>query len=478
MHPNQHTRPDLDRRRFLRNVSKAGSAALASGFAPMIASAGNAIEPRADSVILLWMAGGMAQTETFDPKPHVPFEPGIESKRVLSTFPSIPTSADGIRISAGLEEIASVMHEGAIVRTLTLPVVSKIVHSRHQYHFHTGYLPPLSVAAPHLGSVMARTLGRRDPEMPAFVDIGETFAEAGRESKALRSFLSAGFLGGQYNPLLVPRPAEAASLFRSAVGKMRGENRMKVFRKMVEATTEGQDVSPYQHESLLRSYEEAWRLMNSPRVDAFDISLEKKELRDVYDTGPFGQGCLLARRLVEAGTRFVEVHIPYKPFGYWDTHEHGHDRTVELKQQIDRPVAQLIRDLRERGLLDRTLVILASEFGRDVLVEGKDEKRTIRSSGAFGDTMPDKRHYGMHTHFADAGSVMLLGGGIKKGTVYGKTADEHPCKTIENPVSMEDLHATIYHAVGIAPDLAYEIERRPFYVTRDGHGRPIPDLFA
>jgi len=229
---------------------------------------------------------------------------------------------------------------------------------------------------------------------------------------------------------------------------------------------------------LLRAYEQAWNLMNSPSAAAFDLSRESEEVRKPYDTGPFGKGCLLARRLVEAGTRFVEVHIPYKPFGYWDTHEHGHTATVKLKRMIDRPVAQLIRDLRERGLLDRTLVILASEFGRDVLIEGKDEKRTIKSSGAFGDTMPDIRHYGMHTHFADAGSVLLFGGGMKQGLVYGETADEHPCKTIKNPVSIEDLHATIYRAVGIAPDLAYEIERRPFYVTRDGKGQPIQDLFA
>lgn len=469
----------ISRRDLLKSLASASAAALASDFAPQVAAAGSKpIQPTADSVILLWMAGGMAQTETFDPKHYEPFRAGIESKRVLSTFPAINTSVDGIQISEGLEEIASVMHEGTIVRTLTLPVVSKIVHSRHQYHFHTGYLPPLSVAAPHLGSVMARTLGPRNPDMPAFVSVGETFAEAGREAKAIRSFLSAGFLGSEYNPLLIPEPDKAAALFQSTVGELRGKNRMKRFREMVAASPAGRLGSSYQQESLLRSYDDAWKLMNSPSASAFDISLERENVRKQYNTGSFGQGCLLARRLVEAGTRFVEVHIPYKPFGYWDTHENGHDQAVELKKMIDRPVAQLIRDLRERELLDRTLVIIASEFGRDVLIEGKDEKRTIKSSGAFGDTMPDRRHYGMHTHFADAGSVVMFGGGIKQGAVYGVTADEHPCKTIENPVSMEDLHATIYRAVGIAPDLAHEIERRPFYVTRDGKGKPIMELFA
>lgn len=466
------------RRAFLKSITTASAAALTADFAPQVASAGREpIEPTADSVILLWMAGGMAQTETFDPKHHEPFRPGVESKRVLSTFPAINTSVDGIQISKGLEEIASVMHEGAIIRSLVLPVVSKIVHSRHQYHFHTGYLPPLSIAAPHIGSVIARTLGSRDPSMPAFVDIGETFAEAGREARAIRSFLSAGFLGSEYNPLLIPDAAGAPRLFRSVVGRPRTENRMKRFREMVAASPAGRHGSSHQQESLLRSYEDAWRLMNSPSASAFDVSREPANLREKYGDGPFGQGCLLAGRLVEAGTRFVEVHVPYKPFGYWDTHENGHERTVKLKRMIDRPVAQLVRDLRERDLLDRTLVVLGSEFGRDVLIEGKDEKRTIRSSGAFGDVMPDRRHYGMHTHFADAGSVVLFGGGIRKGTVHGVTADEHPCKTIENPVSMENLHATIYRAVGIAPDLAHEIERRPFYVTRDGKGTPIAELF-
>jgi arylsulfatase A-like enzyme len=181
---------------------------------------------------------------------------------------------------------------------------------------------------------------------------------------------------------------------------------------------------------------------------------------------------------VEAGARFIEVHVPYKPFGYWDTHEHGHERTVTLKQMIDRPVAQLIRDLRDRGLLDRTLVVLASEFSRDPLIEGKDEKRTKASEAAIAAVMQDERHYGMHAHFADAGSVLLWGGGMKRGFVYGETADEHPCKTVRDPVLLEDLHATIYAALGIPPTQSFTVERRPFYVTKDGKGVPIRKLFS
>jgi hypothetical protein len=468
----------VDRRAFFKRLGQASAAALAMDRVPMTNAAEPAVRPTADCLVLLWMAGGMAHTETFDPKHYEPFSPGVESKRVLSTFPAIDTSADGIRFTEGLEQMASIMHEGTLIRTFTLPIVDKIVHSRHQYHWHTGYLPPLSVAAPHIGSVIARTLGPNHPEVPTFVDIGETFAEAGREGSVLRSFLSAGFLGAEFGPFPVPRPEEAAQQLRSTVGAERSASRMKRFQAMLEASPVGELASSYQQESMLRSIDQAYRLMNSPKSRVFDLANEPKKIFDVYNTGPFGRGCLLARRLVESGARFIEVHIPYKPFGYWDTHEDGHERTVELKQMIDRPVAQLIRDLQDRGLLDRTLVVLASEFSRDPLIEGKETQRARVGSAAIANVMADKRHYGMHAHFADAGSILMWGGGMKKGYAYGETADEHPCKAINKPVHIEDLHATIYTAMGISPRQFYTVERRPFYVTRDGNGTPIQELFA
>ncbi len=465
------------RRDFLGQLGAASTAALAMNWTPCFADEAPVPRATADCFILLWMAGGMAHTETFDPKHYEPFRRGIESKRVLSTFPAIDTSADGIKFTAGLEQMASVMHEGTLVRTFTLPIVEKITHSRHQYHWHTGYLPPLTVAAPHIGSVIARTLGPRHPDVPAFIDIGETFGEAGREAAGLRSFLSAGFLGSEFGPFSVPRSDDASGLLRPMIGAERS-SRSESLRALLAASPAGELVSSYQYQSLTRSIEQAERLMKSPKAKAFALTEEPKEARDAYGDGPFGRGCLLSRRLVEAGARFIEVHIPYKPFGYWDTHESGHSRTVALKKMIDRPVAQLIRDLRERGLLDRTLVVLASEFSRDVLIEGKDEQRARLGTAAIAATMEDERHYGMHAHFADAGSILVWGGGFKRGFAYGRTADEHPCKTIENPVCIEDLHATFYRAMGISPRQSYTIERRPFYVTRDGNGKPIRDLFA
>jgi arylsulfatase A-like enzyme len=147
-----------------------------------------------------------------------------------------------------------------------------------------------------------------------------------------------------------------------------------------------------------------------------------------------------------------------------------------MKQDIDGPISQLILDLDERGLLDRTLVVVASEFGRDMMTEGKPGKG-VQEQVKQPDVMLEPKHYGMHRHFTEASSVLLFGGGVKRGFLYGKTAEERPCKIIENPVTIEDLHATIYTAMGIPPDTAYEIEKRPFYVTKDGKGRAVAELF-
>lgn len=173
----------------------------------------------------------------------------------------------------------------------------------------------------------------------------------------------------------------------------------------------------------------------------------------------------------------MEVTTEYIPFQHWDSHQDGHARAVAMKQVIDAPVAQLILDLEERGLLNRTLVVLASEFGRDAVTEGKVGKE-VKDQSTTPAIMTLPTHYGMHRHFTAAGSVVMFGGGIKKGYVYGKTADERPCTTIENPVPVEDLHATMYHALGIAPNEFFVTEKRPVYFTKDGKGKAITDLYV
>ncbi|BDC50705.1 hypothetical protein F183_A30210 [Bryobacterales bacterium F-183] len=469
----------MNRRHFMQASAAATMAAL-TGSAPR-ALAGPGVkktDAKADCLILLWMAGGMAQTETFDPKRYTPYEPGLPSDRVLSTFPSIPTAVDGIRISEGLEEIAKVMDRGTLIRSHRVGDLGFILHSRHQYHWHTGYAPPQSVACPHMGSWISRMLGPRNPDIPAFIDVGQNL-EIGGESDSLKAFHTAGFVGSEHSPFLISDPADAIASTRPSemIGASRFENRYKKYKQLVEASAAGKYGGEFQKESLMRSLDNAHRLLSSPAAKAFDLGQEKKEVYDAYNTGRFGQGCLLARRLAEAGARFIEVTTEYIPFRFWDTHENGHNRLAELKRTIDRPIAQLIRDLEERGLLDRTLVVVATEFGRDMMVEGKPGL-TVKEQVKQPSVMTDIKHYGMHRHFTEACSVLMFGGGTPKGKLYGLTADERPCSIVKDPVTIEDLHATIYSKMGIAPDAGLEIEKRPFYVTKDGKGKPVEGLFA
>jgi uncharacterized protein (DUF1501 family) len=432
----------------------------------------------ADAVIVIWMAGGMAQTETFDPKRYTPFAPGVRTEQVLSTFPAIDTAVDQIKFSEGLERIGSVIDRGAVIRTFQAADLGFILHSRHQYHWHTGYIPPQTAAMPHLGAVIARTLGPRNATVPAFVAIGQDL-EIGAESPALKSFHTAGFLGSEYGPFLIMDPQDAASAVRppAELGAQRFTSRRKLYEQLLAREPVYQYAGDFQRESLMRSVDAADRLLTSPSAKAFDLALEPRKSFDVYNNGRFGQGCLLARRLLEAGARYVEVTSEYIPFRYWDSHENGHERARIMKQQIDAPVAQLILDLEERGLLNRTLVVLASEFGRDAITEGKVGKE-VKDQSKTPDVMSEPKHYGMHRHFTAAGSILMFGGGIKKGFLYGKTAVERPCTTIENPVPVEDLHATMYRALGIPPTHSFLVEKRPVYVTKDGKGQVIDELFG
>src|SRR5215210_917792 len=479
----------VSRRGFMGATSAATLAALVGRDPQLLRASQSAAAPEkpataqrqatADSVIVLWMAGGMAQTETFDPKRYTPFAPGVNIADVLSTFPSIRTAVDNINFTQGLEQIASVIDRGAVIRSFMAADLGFILHSRHQYHWHTGYIPPQAMAMPHLGAVISRTLGPRHPDVPPFIAIGQTVEGAG-EIGTLKAFHTAGFLGAEHGPFLIVDPQDAASAVRppKAFGEQRFRTRRELFQQLLTQEPVAQYGSDFQRQSMVKSIDAADRLLSSPSAKAFDLSLEPKKTFDAYNTGRFGQGCLLARRLIEAGARYVEVTSEYIPFVYWDSHENGHERVAAMKKLIDAPVAQLVRDLEERGLLDRTLVVLASEFGRDALTEGKVGKEVKDQAINIPDVMTEPRHYGMHRHFTAAGSILMFGGGIKKGLVYGKTAEERPCTTIEHPVVMEDLHATMYHALGVPPDTAYTVERRPVYVTRDGKGEPILDLFA
>lgn len=472
-----------NRREFLQKTSAATLAAMAAG-APMssLLSGCKTRQPgqtngTADTVILLWMAGGMAHTETFDPKRYTSYETGMDPNRVLSTFKPVPTVLDGVNFSDGLQSIGKVMDKGTLIRSYIAADLGHILHSRHQYHWHTCYEPPQTVAAPHLGSWIAKELGPKNPVIPAFIDIGQRFTLG--EGEELKAFHTAGFLGNEFGPFFIPDPTQGLESVRPPIGMdvKRFERRNQLYNDLISNGPMGEFGSDYQKESLKRSMEQAYRLLNSPEAKAFDLSQEPKASYDIYNTGKFGLGCLLARRLTEQGARFISVTTEYVPFLGWDTHESGHARLEEMKCQIDAPIAQLIRDLDKTGHLDRTLIILASEFSRDMMVEGKPELK-VKDQVKVPDTITEPKFYGMHRHFTDAGSILMFGGGIKKGFVYGKTADERPCKTIENPVHIDGIHQTIYHALGIAPDTHYDVEKRPFYTTPDGLGKPVMELLA
>ncbi|MHC5542229.1 DUF1501 domain-containing protein, partial [Singulisphaera rosea] len=450
--------------------------------APRLLFANEAVKPpvaTADTCIILWMGGGMASPETFDPKRYTPFEVGVPSDKILCTFPAIDTAVDHIKISQGLEDVAKVMDRATLIRSQVVADLGTILHSRHQYHWHTGYIPPQTVAAPHIGSWIAKALGPKNPAIPAFINVGQRLDGVG-ESEELKAFTTAGFFGTEFGPFNLPYPLDAVAAVRPPKGMTRERftSRERAFKQLVKESPVGELASDYHQESMLRAFANAHRLLNSAERDAFDLSKEPKESFEKYDTGRFGQGCLLARRLTEAGARFIEVTTEYVPFMSWDTHENGHTTAKEMKKAIDRPIAQLILDLEERGLLDRTLVVLASEFSRDMMIEGVPGSTAKDQSRASSDVMMELKHYGLHRHFTGSGSVLMFGGGMKKGHLHGETAPERPLITTKDPVTITDLHATIFEAMGISPKTAFDVEKRPFYATEDGKGLPVRSLFA
>ncbi|WP_088258472.1 DUF1501 domain-containing protein [Fimbriiglobus ruber] len=461
-------------------MTAAGLATVAAG-APRTFAAEAIVHPKptADTCILLWMGGGMGAPDTLDPKRYTPFEIGVPVEKILSTFPAIDTAVDNIKLTAGLENVAKVVDRGTLIRSHVVADLGNILHSRHQYHWHTGYVPPQTVACPHIGSWLARVLGPRNPAIPPFINIGQRLEGVG-EQEELKAFTTGGFFGSEFGPFNLPFPDDAAAAVRPPKGMTpeRFAARRAAFKELLKSSPIGETASDHHHESMLRSIDNADRLLTSKERDAFDLTKEARESYEKYNTGRFGLGCLLARRLTEAGARFIEVTTEYVPFLHWDTHENGHTTYARMKKEIDRPIAQLILDLEARGLLDRTLVVLASEFSRDMMIEGVPGSTAQDQSRAKAEKLGEMKHYGLHRHFTGGCSVMMFGGGMKKGYLYGATAQERPLVAVKNPVSIRDLHATIFTAMGVSPKTAFDVERRPFYATDDGKGKPVVDLFA
>jgi len=215
---------DWSRRDFLKTASAATLSALAAPYSRTVLAEGPGGQATADSVIILWMGGGMAHTETFDPKRYTPFSPGLEPNRVLSTFPAIDTAVDNIKVSQGLEKIAAVMDRGTLIRSYTAGDLGFILHSRHQYQWHTGYAPPQTVAAPHIGAIISRVLGPLNPAVPAFIGYTETAVYNGKQAffKAVKIRSMADYeqsFGKKFQPLYDIKPLDPKDPNRIDPGK-------------------------------------------------------------------------------------------------------------------------------------------------------------------------------------------------------------------------------------------------------------------
>lgn len=493
----------LTRRQFVTR-SLAGGAALACGGVGShgLAGAAEGVIDRApataDSVIYIWLPGGIAQADTWDPKSYTPFEPGMKGSQLLGTCESIPTSVDGLRLGEGLENLAQLMHHGTVLRSLTNATKFGAVHLKAQYYMMTGYLFPAGVKAPGMGAVVGRTLGPRAENIPPYIYIGRDIDTSDNEKQFISEYIGPGFYGVKHAPFMIPDPTKGLATLAAAAGMTRGrlDRRQQLLASLHGLSADNLRGAPAAAD-YMNVMESARAMMDSPVKRAFDYARDespatlaayepKIEPGQVLDKSyfhgrRFGHGLLLARRLVEAGARFVQVEYQYGPFKGFDMHEDGQTRMVEMKKQIDSPIARLLSDLDERGLLERTLVVVASEFGRTIANQPKAGKEPIGfAESQSGDQLviEDRKMYGFHGHFSSGNCLLFFGGGFKGGLVYGRTADRHPMTPVEDPVTLEDVHATIYKSLGIPADTAYVTESRPFYVTKDGKGVPIDALLA
>lgn len=408
------------RRDFLRMLGAAGGAAATLGWTDRIGMASEVIAKQGMRCVLLWMEGGPSQFETLDPK------------QANGSAPSIATSVPGIHISENLPHLAKQMDEIAIVRSLTSREGS---HPRAQFLMHHGYLPTGGVKFPTLGSNVADQIGNAACELPSFVRIGGRGASAG----------GSGFLDVAYDPLVVNNPAKPPRNARPATRRQRYDRRLKLLNGFETdfAQREGTDLVA-DHQKIVGA---ASDMILSPSMKAFDLAQESKKTHEAYGEGRFAKGCLLARRLLESGVTFVEVTQ-----NGWDTHQENHARVAKNCGLIDQPAAQLLIDLKERGMLDSTLVIWMGEFGRTPKVNAE----------------------GGRDHFPRAFSGWLAGGGIAGGQVLGKT-DDQGAEVIDRPVTPKDLYQTIYTALGIDPE--YENDSligRPIKLVDEG--APVAEL--
>lgn len=421
------TRRSLSRRGFLYGTS-AVAASGALNFRDLMSVQAGELRKQGRAMILLFMQGGPSQLETFDPKP------GTESGGPTQ---AISTAVPGIQIAEGWEHTAEQMKDIAVIRSLTN---KEGQHERAVYQLHTGYIPSGSIKHPALGCNIARELSPADRELPAVVSIGN-----GRAAGI--GGAGAGFLGVDYEPFHVANPGSLPENVATTVGESRFKRRLGLLDKLEGefASKGGESVV----ESHRRITEKSSKLVLTPLTKTFDLTTESAEVKARYGDTEFGRGCLLARRLVESGVTFVEVRL-----GNWDTHQENFDAVKGLARQCDPAVAALIADLKQRGLLDRTLVVWTGEFGRTPRVNPRNGR----------------------DHWPRNFNGLLAGGGIKGGQVIGETSKDGTT-LIKDPVNVPDLFCSICKSLDVNP--AKENMSpigRPMKIV-DG-GKPVDSLFA
>jgi hypothetical protein len=434
------------RREFLATAGKAGlvgAAAIGAGSGPtlMTAVAREEIQfPRgkAEHCIFIWLGGGAAHIDTWDPK-----RVGDGRKVPGSAYPAIDTAIGGVQVCEHLKHCAKILDRFALLRTLNHDVIDE--HAAATNRLHTGRPTSGSVVYPSIGSIVAHERGSAADGIPAYVVIGYPNVTRGP-----------GFLGAKYGYVyLTDTEAGPSGLTRPPeITPGRQSRREALLAPMRRDYVERQN-----GDALVADYDsaigESFKLSGGSFMTAFQLEKEPASLRQAYGS-EFGQRCLLSRRLVQTGVRFVEVsfNLNFINGTGWDTHNEGQKNQHLLIQDLDQSLAALVTDLEKHRLLDKTLVVVATEFGRP----------------------PEFDNGGGRGHWSKAFSVAMAGGGLKTGQAVGVT-DELGRKILDHPISVPDLHATIHCALGVNPGKHLRDQNdRPVPVT--DRGQPVLKLFS
>ena len=423
-----------NRREFLQK-----SALLAAGVsAPSLASANLVNHPKgkAEHCIFIWLGGGMAQIDTFDPKRKG--DSKANPKKSGSEYDKIPTAVSGVEFCEHLPRLGDLAEQLTVIRTVNHDAIDE--HAIATNLVHTGRPTSGSITYPSIGSIIGSVRGAASNEVPAYMLIGYPNVSRGP-----------GFLGAKGNFVYLTDTESGPAGFSrpNGVTDARADRRKKLLDPLMERVPENSSLALYRD-----SQKEALRLAGPDFMRRFDLSDESNNLRNDYGN-EFGQRCLLARRLVESGVRFIEVshNLNFMNGTGWDTHNEGQQNQHLLIQELDVALSALMRDLEAKGLLEKTLIALGTEFGRPAGYDGR----------------------GGRGHQGSCFSLLLAGGGLNHLGAYGVT-DELSEKIVENPVSLADYHATIHAALGINPAHELTDGNRPVPIT-DG-GIPIAKLFV